>query len=128
MSTAITRMDEEKEFIKRYGGQKPAQSALLRKRLQGQVKYFDSADNIMSTHKKDVVVGTTIPTVATHPQRNPVERRLSSLIADGTAGKDTTPTPLISPDEELIVDKLEDAQSGQEQEKDENITSNSKQE
>ena len=82
----------------------------------------------MSTHKKDVVVGTTIPTVATHPQRNPVERRLSSLIADGTSGKDTTPPPLISPDEELIVDKLEDAQSEQEQEKDENITSNSKQE
>jgi len=62
--------------------QPPKQSAILRKRLQGQVKYFDSGDYNMakSKQKKDVVIGKAIPTVDQLPQRKQSCSRLSSLV------------------------------------------------
>jgi hypothetical protein len=85
---------EAELFKKKFGGQAPKQSAILRKKLQGQAKYFDSGDYNMAKsgmkQKKDVVVGKAIPTVDQLPQRKQSCSRLSSLV-DGEPSSPTQP-------------------------------------
>jgi len=84
---------EAELFKKKYGGQAPKQSAILRKKLQGQAKYFDSGDYNMaksSKQKKDVVIGKVIPTVDQLPERKQSCSRLSSLV-DGEPLSPTQP-------------------------------------
>lgn len=76
---------EAEMFKKKFpgqGGGPPKQSALLQKRLQGQVKYFDSGDYNMAkgNQKKDVLIGKKIPTVDQIPTRKKSSSRLSSLV------------------------------------------------
>jgi len=90
----LSKMEAEL-FKKKFGGQAPNQSAMLRKKLQGQAKYFDSGDYNMAKsgkQKKDVVIGKAIPTVDQLPQRKQSCSRLSSLV-DGEGGPPSPTQP-----------------------------------
>ena len=72
---------ESEQLKKKFGGVSPKQSALLRKKLQGEAKYFDSGDYGMAKQKKDVVVGAT-PTISDGllPQRKKSTSKMSGLV------------------------------------------------
>jgi len=94
---------EAELFKKKFGGQAaPKQSAILRKKLQGQAKYFDSGDYNMakSKQKKDVVTGKAFPTVDHLPQRKQSSSRLSTLVDGEPAPPLTTTTTRTRTDEE----------------------------
>jgi hypothetical protein len=100
---------EAELFKKKFGGQAPNQSAMLRKKLQGQAKYFDSGDYNMAKsgkQKKDVVIGKAIPTVDQIPQRKQSCSRLSSLV-DGEPVSPTQPEQKIEEQTEEQKTKLQ---------------------
>merc|ERR1712023_554467 len=82
---------EAELFKKKFPGQgkPPKQSASLQKRLQGQVKYFDSGDYNMAkgNQKKRCSHRKKIPTVDEIPTRIRSSSKLSSLAEGVPAGQ-----------------------------------------
>ena len=82
---------------------------MLRKKLQGQAKYFDSGDyNMAKSGKqtKDVITGKAVPTVDQIPQKKQSCSRLSTLV-DGKPVSPTQPDQKIEEQTEEQKTKLQ---------------------